>query len=34
MSTNVKVLEKIYAREIYGNHLMDLSELLTDIHPG
>ena len=28
MSTNVSVPEKIYATELYGNHLMDLSELL------
>ncbi len=28
MSTNVKSLEKIDATELYGNHLMDLSELL------
>ena len=28
-SPNVKVLEKIRVREIYRNHLMDLSELLS-----
>ena len=28
MSTNVKSLEKIDATELYGNRLMDLSELL------
>ena len=27
MSTNVSVPEKIYATELYGNHLMDLSDL-------
>ena len=31
MSTNVKSLEKIDATELYGNHLMDLSELLSKL---
>ena len=30
MSTNVESLEKIHAREIYANHLMDLSELSNE----
>ena len=34
MSTNVSVPEKIYATELYGNHLMDLSELPKSFNRG